>query len=39
MKPVIDMLQQNNIGPILDYAAENEESDSFENENEEGMFI
>jgi len=30
MKPVIDKLQANNIGPILDYAAENEgnESDS-----------
>ena len=39
MKPVIDLLQEHNIGPILDYAAENEESSSFENENEEGMFI
>eukprot|EP00571_Detonula_confervacea_P002260 CAMPEP_0172329058 /NCGR_PEP_ID=MMETSP1058-20130122/60674_1 /TAXON_ID=83371 /ORGANISM="Detonula confervacea, Strain CCMP 353" /LENGTH=588 /DNA_ID=CAMNT_0013046205 /DNA_START=387 /DNA_END=2153 /DNA_ORIENTATION=+ len=27
MKPVIDMLQQNNIGPILDYAAESESSE------------
>lgn len=27
MKPVIDMLQHNNIGPILDYAAESEGSD------------
>ena len=26
MKPVIDMLQKNNIGPILDYAAESEGS-------------
>jgi len=25
MKPVIEMLQENNIGPILDYAAESEE--------------
>jgi len=39
MKPVIDMLQEHNIGPILDYAAENEESSSFENENEEGRCI
>ena len=39
MKPVINMLQEHNIGPILDYAAENEESSSFENDNEEGMFI
>ena len=39
MKPVIDMLQEHNIGPILDYAAENEESDGFENDNEEGMCI
>ncbi|KAL3791618.1 hypothetical protein HJC23_012208 [Cyclotella cryptica] len=27
MKPVIDKLQANNIGPILDYAAENEEDE------------
>ena len=39
MKPVIDMLQQNNIGPILDYAAENDERSSFENENDQGMCI
>ena len=28
MKPVIDMLQEHNIGPILDYAAESEDSSS-----------
>ena len=31
MKPVIEMLQKNNIGPILDYAAENDSADSSES--------
>jgi len=31
MKPVIEMLQKNNIGPILDYAAENDCADSSES--------
>ena len=30
MKPVIEMLRRNNIGPILDYAAENDNADSSE---------
>mmetsp|Transcript_39726 Transcript_39726/g.72724 ORF Transcript_39726/g.72724 Transcript_39726/m.72724 type:complete len:592 (-) Transcript_39726:88-1863(-) len=39
MKPVIDMLQQNNIGPILDYAAESEGSEDDETPGDvEGIY-
>ena len=36
MKPVIDKLQECNIGPILDYAAESEEE---EDDNTEGIIF
>lgn len=36
MKPVIDMLQEHNIGPILDYAAESEDSSDDSGDGIEG---
>mmetsp|Transcript_5433 Transcript_5433/g.8966 ORF Transcript_5433/g.8966 Transcript_5433/m.8966 type:complete len:592 (+) Transcript_5433:57-1832(+) len=38
MKPVIEMLRKNNIGPILDYAAENDSADSSETAGLHGIF-
>lgn len=37
MKPVIDRLQENNIGPILDYAAENDSDGSSASGDLEGL--